>query len=63
MQGGRYLIRKRQEIIIVVEDLCSHRIVLCGEVTESGLDPDANSHTLIAILRKAVSKLRSRKSR
>jgi len=62
MQGGRYLIRKRQEIVIVIEDLCGHRIVLHGEVTEHGLDPDAYFHTLIAILRKAASKPRIRES-
>ena len=50
IRGEQYLVRKRQEIIIVIDDLGSHHIILCGGVAESSLDSDANFHTLIAIL-------------
>ena len=50
IRGEQYLVRKRQEIIIVIDDLGRHHIILCGRVAESSLDSDANFHTLIAIL-------------
>lgn len=33
MHGERYLIGKRQEIIIVIKDLCGHRIVLYEDIS------------------------------
>ena len=33
IQGGGYLVRERQEVIIIIEDLRGHRIVLCSRVT------------------------------
>jgi len=50
IRGGQYLVRKRQEIIIVIDDLGGHHIILCGGVAENSLGSDAKFHTLIAIL-------------
>lgn len=63
LQSERYLIRKCQEIIIVIEDLRGHRIVLREGVAGKIFDSGRNPHTLIAILRKDTTKLRFRKSK
>jgi hypothetical protein len=55
VQGERYLIRKRQEIIIIIEDLDGHRKVLFERVTRNSLSSDTNFHTLVPILQRAVS--------
>jgi hypothetical protein len=62
IQGEYYLIRKRQEVIIIIEDSRGHRIVLREGIVGKSFDWGTNPHTLIAILRKAVIKVRLHKS-
>ena len=59
VRGERYLIGERQEIIIVIEELQGPRIILGEGVTGEIFDSAAIPHTLVAILRKAVTKLGS----
>ena len=51
--GEWYLVRKRQEIIIVIEELDGPRVVLREGVIGESFDSVMNPHTLIAILRNA----------
>ena len=62
-EAKRYLIGKRQEIIIITENLHGKRIVLYEGVARC-FDSVMDHHvrTLVIILRRVMAKLRSHKS-
>ena len=57
------LVGKRQDVIVVIENLHAFRIVLGEGVTGESFDSVTDPHTLIAILRKTVAKSRLYKNR
>jgi len=54
---------KRQDVIVVIENLHGRRIVLGKGVTRESFDSVTDPHTLITILRKTVAKSGSHKNR
>jgi len=57
VRDERYLVGKRQNIIVVIEYLHSPRVVLSEGVTGESFDSVTNPHTLVAILSKVVVRL------